>query len=202
MAALASAHRRAVHHRTRFSQQWHERGRRVSRRPVHGLWRYVWHGDLGTLLTAPVIYSLLLPVALLDAWLWVFQRICFPAFGLTMVRRRDYVLLDRHRLPYLNLLERLNCVYCGYVNGVFGLAREIAARTEQYWCPIRHARTPADPHRLYDAFVPHGDAGAFASLTARQWRQRQVRRTAGRGRSPRGAPIDHATPGPSHGRSS
>ena len=28
--------------------------------------------------------------------------------------------------------KKLNCVYCGYANGVIGHAREIAARTEQY----------------------------------------------------------------------
>jgi len=33
-----------------------------------GLWPYLWRGDMPTLLTAPLIYSLAVPFALLDAW--------------------------------------------------------------------------------------------------------------------------------------
>lgn len=149
-------------------------------RPIRGVWRYVWHGDVATALTAPVIYSLVLPVLLLDLWLWVFQALCFSVYRIPRVRRRDYVVLDRHHLPYLNVIERLNCAYCGYVNGVFALAREVAARTERYWCPIKHARSPRDTHRFYRAFAGHGDAVAFAALTDLQRRERAAHRAARR----------------------
>lgn len=167
----ATTRRRA---RPEAQQEQPTRSVRPSRAPrtVHGLAHYLANGDRATALTVPVIYSLLIPVVLLDAWLWLFQRLCFPVYGIPRVHRRAHVVLDRHRLPYLNAVERLNCAYCGYVNGVFGLAREVAARTEAYWCPIKHARQPRDTHRLYDRFAPHGDAAAFASLSARQWQRR------------------------------
>jgi hypothetical protein len=119
-------------------------------------------------LTAPVIYSLILPVLLLDLFLTLYQAICFPIYGIARVRRRDHIAIDRHHLAYLNALQKLNCVYCGYGNGVLSYAREIAARTEAYWCPIKHARRVADPHDHMAGFADYGDAEAFAGETERQ----------------------------------
>ncbi|MEY5100203.1 MAG: hypothetical protein RJA36_2922 [Pseudomonadota bacterium] len=76
-------------------------------------------------------------------------------------RRRDYLVFDRADLPYLNAIEKFNCLYCSYGNGVLAYAREIAARTEQYWCPIKHARRIRDAHEHYPRFFEHGDAAAF-----------------------------------------
>jgi len=58
-------------------------------------------------------------------------------------------------------LQKLNCIYCGYCNGLISYMREIAARTEQYWCPIKHARRTAGPHDRYAGFVDYGDAEGF-----------------------------------------
>lgn len=112
-------------------------------------------------LTAPVIYGLIVPLALLDLAVTVYQAVCFPVYGMARVRRGDHVFLDRHQLGYLNGLQKLNCVYCGYANGVLSFAREVAARTEQYWCPIRHSRPVPDPHHLYPGFPAFGDADGF-----------------------------------------
>lgn len=126
-----------------------------------GLWRYVLGGSVLTALSAPVIYSLLIPFVLLDAWVMFYQAICFRAWGIRRVRRRDYFAIDRHRLSYLNALEKLNCLYCSYANGVIALTREVAGRTEQYWCPIRHARRLRQPHEHYAEFATYGDAAAY-----------------------------------------
>ena len=67
------------------------------------------------------------------------QAICFRSYRIPRVRRMDYIRLDRSQLAYLNWVETLNCLYCGYANGVAAYVREIAGRTEQYWCPIKHA---------------------------------------------------------------
>jgi hypothetical protein len=77
------------------------------------------------------------------------------------VRRRDYIVIDRHKLAYLNAIEKFNCVYCGYANGVLAYVREVAARTEAFWCPIRHRRTPAAPHGHYARFVNYGNAAGY-----------------------------------------
>jgi hypothetical protein len=112
-------------------------------------------------LVAPVIYSLIVPIAILDVWISLYQMICFPIFGITRVRRNAYVVFDRQHLAYLNLIEKVNCVYCGYANGVLAYVREIAGRTEQYWCPIRHAKRVRAPHPHYREFVDYGDAAGY-----------------------------------------
>jgi hypothetical protein len=122
---------------------------------------YLISGNLPTLATAPIVYSLLVPMALVDAWVTIYQAICFRAWGLSPVSRRPYFVFDRQNLVYLNALERLNCVFCGYANGVIAYVREVAARTEQYWCPIRHGRRVRDPHARYEGFADYGDADAY-----------------------------------------
>jgi hypothetical protein len=39
-----------------------------------------------------------------------------------------------------------------------GFAREVLARTEQYWCPIKHARRIKSPRTRYRKFSDYGDA--------------------------------------------
>lgn len=141
--------------------------RALQRRHRVGLWRYVTRANAATALTAPVIYSMLLPLVLLDLWVTLYQAICFRAWGVKRVRRRDFFAIDRHKLPYLNALERMNCLYCGYANGLIAYVREIAARTEQYWCPIRHARPVRGPHDRYQLFLPYGDASVYRTGLAR-----------------------------------
>jgi hypothetical protein len=78
------------------------------------------------ILTAPFICSLIVPIALLDLWLTVYQRICFPLHGIAPVRRSLYLVFDRGRLAYLNGIEKFNCMDWSYANGVFAYVREIA----------------------------------------------------------------------------
>ena len=94
----------------------------------------------------------------MDIWISLYQWVCFRVYGVPRVRRQDYLIIDRHRLGYLNGIEKLNCVYCGYANGLFAYLREIAGRTEQYWCPIKHARKIRQPHSRYPRFLEYGDA--------------------------------------------
>ena len=128
-----------------------------------GLITYIWRGSFPFLLSAPVTYSLIVPLLLLDLLATLHQKICFPLYGIRQVRRADYIVLDRHRLSYLNGLEKLNCLYCGYGNGVIAYAREIAGRTEQYWCPIKHAQNVRSPHSRSGTFLDYGDAQGYRS---------------------------------------
>ena len=126
-----------------------------------GLARYVLGAKPLIVLTAPVIYALIVPLVLLDLFITIYQLVCFPVYGIAKVRRQDYLIFDRRYLAYLNALEKLNCAYCSYANGLIGYVREIAARTEQYWCPIKHARRIAAAHSHYADFVDFGDAAAY-----------------------------------------
>ncbi len=123
--------------------------------------RYFIDANPLVVLTAPVIYSLLIPVLLLDIFVMVYQAICFPIYNIPKVRRRDYLVFDRHHLAYLNIVEKINCAYCSYANGAIAFAREVAARTEVYWCPIKHARRVLGPHPHYQGFADFGDAEGY-----------------------------------------
>jgi hypothetical protein len=123
--------------------------------------RYLRDASLLNILTAPVIWACLIPAVLMDAFITLYQLICFPVYGIPRVRRGDYVVMDRHYLKYLNLVERINCTYCGYFNGVVAYAQEVAARTEQYWCPVKHARKLRVLHSRYRHFMDYGDAETY-----------------------------------------
>jgi len=136
---------------------------------------------MATVLSAPVIWSLILPFVLLDLQASAYQAICFRIYGLSRVRRAEFFRFDRSGLPHLNPVERLNCAYCTYANGVIAYVREIAARTEQYWCPIRHEPPPAGAHDRQAGFeayrgdpAPTPSAEALA-LEKSHWRERLAR---------------------------
>ncbi len=143
-----------------------------------GILTFLRRSPLAALVVAPAVYGLIVPLVLLDLSVSVFLWVCFPAWGMERVRRADYVIVDRHRLAYLNGIEKLNCAFCGYANGVIAYAREAASRSEQYWCPIKHALRVRAPHPRYRGFVDYGDAEGFrAELNALR---AEVRRGKGR----------------------
>jgi len=128
-----------------------------------------WRPNIRFLLSTPVIYGMLIPLILIDLAASCYQHICFRIYRIARVPRSLYVVIDRHRLPYLTLLERLNCAYCGYANGVLAYALEIASRTEQFFCPIKHARASPVVIRRHHSFAEHGDARDFRdNLAARR----------------------------------
>jgi hypothetical protein len=139
---------------------------RVQRAIKIRLSRYIRDANPLIVLTAPVIYALIIPMALLDLCVMIYQAICFPVYKIPTVRRRDYLVFDRHHLAYLNLLEKINCAYCSYGNGAIAFAREVASRTEVYWCPIKHARRVLGPHPHYQGFADFGDAEAYREKRA------------------------------------
>lgn len=126
-----------------------------------GVGTFLARSSIATIATAPVIYSLIVPLVIVDAWVTVFQAICFRAYRIPRVRRADYIQFDRQHLAYLNWIEALNCAFCAYANCLVGYVREISSRTEQYWCPIKHALRVTDPHRRYCEFLEYGDAEGY-----------------------------------------
>ncbi len=152
--------------------QYHlERGKVVFEKNVRrwqkqyrtGVWGYILQAPLLYILSAPVIYGMALPLAALDLSISIYQHICFRIYRVPLVRRQDYLVIDRQHLAYLNPVEKLNCIYCGYANGLMAYCREITARTEQYWCPIKHAQRTLDTHPRASRFLDYGDAEAWRS---------------------------------------
>ena len=77
------------------------------------------------------------------------------------MRRGDYLVFDRHPLGYLNFIEKIHCTYCEYGNGLMGYMAEILARTEEYFCPIKHACKILATHSRYNRFLAYGEADAY-----------------------------------------
>ncbi len=169
---LLEEKRQQFHYTVRQGRVRFERSmRELQRRYRQGLLRYIVTAPPRHLITAPVIYAMIVPIALLDLGVTLYQHTCFRAYRVPRVRRRDYLVIDRHQLPYLNALERLNCVYCGYSSGVIAYTHEIVARTEQYWCPIKHARRTSGTHLRTERFFEFGDAEAYRKGLQRMRRQ-------------------------------
>ena len=146
-------HDGAVH----FEQAIIERHRLLKAR----LLKYIFGARPAMILSAPAIYALIIPFLMLDVFVMVYQIVCFPVYGIPRVRRSDYLAFDRGQLAFLNAIEKLNCAYCSYANGVIAYVREVASRTEEYWCPIKHARRVLGVHARYGSFVDYGDGDAY-----------------------------------------
>jgi len=129
-------------------------------------WKHLRNTRWLVILASPIIYACVLPFLLLDASVALYQFVCFPICGIPKVRRKDYLVFDRGRLAYLNTIEKVGCIYCSYANGLLGLVTEIAARTEQHFCPIKHGRPLVQMHSRYAKFLPYGDAAAFREQSA------------------------------------
>lgn len=110
------------------------------------------------LITGPIIYSMFIPLVITDLFITFYQLTCFPIYGIKKVRRADYIIFDRQHLSYLNFIEKFHCTYCAYGSGMIAYISEIVARTEQYFCPIKHARKILGTHARYARFLDFGAA--------------------------------------------
>jgi len=138
------------------------------------------------IVTSPLIYACAVPFLLLDAAVTIYQLVCFPIYGIPKVRRGDYVVFDRGRLAYLNTIEKVGCIYCSYANGLLELITEIAARSEQHFCPIKHAHEPEKAHSRYGTFLPYGDPKTYrrrAEVVAQAYGDLATTRRRGGGRT-------------------
>ncbi len=137
------------------------------RRFKEGLLRYVFTADWRHVLSVPFIYPVLLPMVFLDLFVTLYQWVCFPLYRIARVKRSDYFVYDRTHLAYLNVLEKINCAYCSYANGLIAYCREVVGLTEQYWCPIKHARRVMQAHPHYHGFADYGDAENYQAELVR-----------------------------------
>jgi hypothetical protein len=52
------------------------------------------------------------------------NRILTPLLGLQKLKTTNYIVLDRHRIKGLSRFDKINCVFCGYANGISVLLNE------------------------------------------------------------------------------
>lgn len=89
-------------------------------------------------ISMPFIYSVFIPLVILDIFMEIYHQIAFRLYGLNIISRSDYIFNDRQKLNGLTIMQKINCMYCGYANGLLAYGVKIASETEKYWCAIRH----------------------------------------------------------------
>lgn len=132
--------------------------RQAHRKLKTGFFRWLVTYRPQNLITGPIIYSMIVPMLILDLCVSFYQATCFPIYGISKVRRGDYIVFDRQQLGYLNFIEKFHCTYCAYGNGLIAFVSEVIGRTEEYFCPIKHARKMLGAHSRYARFLAYGDA--------------------------------------------
>ena len=106
------------------------------------------------LITGPIIYSMIFPIAILDFCVSLYQWTCFPIYGIPKFSRHDYIIFDRQELKYLDWISKFHCTYCAYGVGVVGYVYEIIKATEYYFCPIKHkVKKLEESHRHVQAIA-------------------------------------------------
>jgi len=135
--------------------------KQAHRKLKQGFFRWLVTNRPQNLITGPIIYGMIIPLFLTDLLISFYQFSCFPIYQIAKVRRADFVVFDRSQLRYLNFIEKFHCIYCEYANGVIAYVREIIARTEEYFCPIKHARKVLGSHARYAYFLDYGDADNY-----------------------------------------
>lgn len=136
-----------------FLKKFNDRNRSL-RIPI---WRYAVPRNIRHFVSIPFIYMMIVPALILDIFVSVYNAVALPLYHIPKVSRKDHFIFDRQFLAYLNVIQKINCVYCSYVNGLFSYASEIGARTERYWCPIKAAHRPKYYHSWYKDFADYGN---------------------------------------------
>lgn len=94
------------------------------------------------LITGPIIYSMIVPIMLLDLCVSFYQWTCFPIYGIAKYSRHQFIIFDRQELRYLDWVSKFHCTYCAYGVGVIAFVAKIIVATEAYFCPIKHRKNP------------------------------------------------------------
>jgi hypothetical protein len=114
------------------------------------------------IISIPFIWGMVVPMIVFDVSLEIYHHVCFRLYGIPRVKRAHYFLVDRSELKYITSIDKVNCIYCSYGNGLFKYASEIAARTETYWCGIKHKEYNPDYHpEHHKEFANYNDPKDF-----------------------------------------
>ncbi|QQS61329.1 MAG: hypothetical protein IPN70_00120 [Candidatus Moraniibacteriota bacterium] len=121
-------------------------------------WKYLLPKNIRHFLSIPFIYSMIIPALVLDIFITIYHHTTFPLYGIPKVKRSDFIIYDRRFLDYLNVIQKIHCLYCSYLNGLLAYSMEIAGRTERYWCPIKSSYNKnVFTHNWYRDFADYGD---------------------------------------------
>ena len=127
--------------------------------------KFYWKRFIPHIISMPFLWFPLPIIILLDIFGELYHHLCFPLYGIKKVKRSEYIqIIDRAKLAYLTPFQKLGCMYCGYANGLLLYFKEIAGRTETYWCGIMHQKKRGfkmPRHHIKQKFAKYGDKKDF-----------------------------------------
>lgn len=135
--------------------------REANKKKKISVFESIFSARVREVLSIPFIYSMIFPAIFLDLFLFIYQNTAIRLYKIPLVKRSDYISFDRKELDYLNLIQKINCLYCSYVNWLFSYAVEVGGRTEKYWCPIKSAKKMKVSHDWQRYFADYGDPEWF-----------------------------------------
>lgn len=135
--------------------------REANRKKRISIFESIFSARVREVLSIPFIYSMIIPALFLDLFLLIYQNTAIRLYKIPLVKRSDYITFDRKELDYLNWIQKINCLYCSYVNWLFSYAVEVWWRTEKYWCPIKNAKKMKVSHDWQRYFADYWDPEWF-----------------------------------------
>lgn len=94
-------------------------------------WTRVLVGGLSMYVTIPIIVFFHLTIVVL-----LYQWTLRPLFGLERVHWANHVRLDRHRIAGLSPIDKFNCEFCGYANGLCTMLNKELDHLSRHSAPI------------------------------------------------------------------
>ena len=116
------------------------------------------------LLSTPFIYGMAIPMIIFHLFIEIYHRITFFLYGIEYVDMKKHFVFNRHSLLQLSLLQKINCIYCEYGNGLASYIKEIIGRTEAYWCPIKNGKNTKYTHKNYKFFMDKNEVKEFEKV--------------------------------------
>ena len=121
----------------------------------------LFSAQIRELLSIPFIWIMIIPAIILDIFIFIYQNTAIRLYKIPFTKRSNYIIFDRKQLAYLNIIQKINCIYCSYFNWLMQYAVEVAWKTERYWCPIKNARKKYWEHEWEKYFAEYWDVEWF-----------------------------------------
>lgn len=107
---------------------------------------------LALFIAASSIFSMVIPVLIVDISLFFYQTVYFGLMGIPKIKRSEFVGIDRWDFTKLNIVQRISCAYCDYANGVIDYAKTVARQTELYNCAIKYSHAKKNTEERTEYF--------------------------------------------------
>jgi len=106
------------------------------------------------LFAVAIMYGMIIPIIIMDLSTRVYQLVYFNAANIPLIPSSDYISFDRWDLTKLSLIQKINCQYCSYANGIAAWTKAVVNQTELYSCAIKnhHQKNGQEHHKDFISY--------------------------------------------------